>query len=82
MTRVRFLAFRRPVLKAVVAAALLAPAVGHDPLEDADRPFVLVLETLVAPGCSAVAYGRLRSWSGTAGADQTGRRRRSWRSGA
>ena len=63
VTRVRFLAFRRPVLKAVVAAALLAPAVGHDPLEDVDRPFVLVLEVLVA-WLLVVAYGRLRSGRG------------------
>ncbi|WP_426565671.1 hypothetical protein ACPPVT_03920 [Angustibacter sp. McL0619] len=47
VARVRYLAFRRPVLKAVVAAALLAPAAGQDVLEDGDRPFVLLLCTLV-----------------------------------
>jgi hypothetical protein len=47
VARVRHLYVRRPVLKAVVAAALLAPAAGQDVLNDGDRPFVLLLCTMV-----------------------------------
>ena len=59
VARVRHLYVRRPVLKAVVAAALLAPAAGQDVLEDGDRPFVLLLSTMVA-WLLLFAFTRLR----------------------
>ncbi|GAB3591473.1 hypothetical protein GCM10027446_09530 [Angustibacter peucedani] len=62
--RIRYVTVRRPVTRAAVAAVMLVPALGRDPLLDVDRPVVLALGLGVTASLTFVWWRMRRELAG------------------